>query len=76
MQEAPKEVAHMPEQHTDMSHMHINRADDDDDEDDEDYYTDPLEQPKQRPVVAGPKIGRNDLCPCGSGQKFKKCHGK
>ena len=23
----------------------------------------------------GPKIGRNDLCPCGSGQKFKKCHG-
>src|SRR6185312_2086738 len=23
----------------------------------------------------GPKVGRNDLCPCGSGQKFKKCHG-
>jgi preprotein translocase subunit SecA len=23
----------------------------------------------------GPKIGRNDPCPCGSGQKFKKCHG-
>jgi preprotein translocase subunit SecA len=22
-----------------------------------------------------PKIGRNDLCPCGSGEKFKKCHG-
>ena len=21
------------------------------------------------------KIGRNDLCPCGSGQKYKKCHG-
>jgi preprotein translocase subunit SecA len=22
------------------------------------------------------KVGRNDLCPCGSGKKFKKCHGK
>ena len=29
-------------------------------------------QPAQR---SGPKIGRNDPCPCGSGQKFKKCHG-
>jgi preprotein translocase subunit SecA len=25
---------------------------------------------------AAPKIGRNDLCPCGSGKKFKKCHGE
>ena len=24
----------------------------------------------------GPKVGRNDPCPCGSGQKYKKCHGK
>ncbi len=24
----------------------------------------------------GKKIGRNDLCPCGSGKKYKKCHGK
>ncbi|WP_373048444.1 YchJ family protein [Vulgatibacter sp.] len=27
----------------------------------------------QVPVVAGPKTGRNDPCPCGSGKKFKKC---
>ncbi|MEX2237239.1 MAG: preprotein translocase subunit SecA [Dehalococcoidia bacterium] len=26
-------------------------------------------------VVAGPKVGRNDPCPCGSGRKYKKCHG-
>jgi uncharacterized protein YecA (UPF0149 family) len=26
-------------------------------------------------VVAGPKVGRNDPCHCGSGKKFKKCHG-
>ncbi len=24
----------------------------------------------------GEKVGRNDLCPCGSGKKYKKCHGK
>ncbi|HQN10044.1 MAG TPA: SEC-C metal-binding domain-containing protein, partial [Thermoanaerobaculia bacterium] len=24
---------------------------------------------------AGPKVGRNDPCPCGSGKKYKKCHG-
>lgn len=27
------------------------------------------------PVRVGPKTGRNDPCPCGSGKKFKKCHG-
>jgi preprotein translocase subunit SecA len=39
----------------------------------------PSARPQPRvvqPVVRqGPKIGRNDPCPCGSGQKFKKCHG-
>jgi preprotein translocase subunit SecA len=47
------------------------------------------EPPMQRPAAGrpqprvtvqpvrrdGPKVGRNDPCPCGSGQKFKKCHG-
>jgi preprotein translocase subunit SecA len=27
-------------------------------------------------VYFGPKVGRNDPCPCGSGKKFKQCHGK
>jgi len=36
----------------------------------------PSTPPPARPSApAAPKIGRNDLCPCGSGQKFKKCHG-
>jgi uncharacterized protein YecA (UPF0149 family) len=26
-------------------------------------------------VRAAPKVGRNDPCPCGSGRKFKQCHG-
>jgi preprotein translocase subunit SecA len=28
-----------------------------------------------RPIIRGPKIGRNDPCPCGSGKKYKKCCG-
>jgi hypothetical protein len=29
---------------------------------------------KDRPNFGGKKVGRNDLCPCGSGKKYKKCH--
>jgi len=28
------------------------------------------------PVRAEQKIGRNELCPCGSGKKYKHCHGQ
>ena len=31
---------------------------------------------KQKTIVKGKKIGPNDPCPCGSGKKYKKCHGK
>jgi preprotein translocase subunit SecA len=31
---------------------------------------------KAKPVRSGPKVGRNDLCPCGSGKKYKHCCGK
>ncbi len=31
---------------------------------------------KKQPIVVEPKIGRNDACPCGSGKKYKQCHGK
>ncbi|HLX92815.1 MAG TPA: preprotein translocase subunit SecA [Puia sp.] len=40
-----------------------------------DYY-EPTEPVKREPVKVGPKIGRNDPCPCGSGKKYKNCHGK
>jgi preprotein translocase subunit SecA len=30
---------------------------------------------KKSPVKVAPKVGRNDLCPCGSGKKYKHCHG-
>jgi len=32
-------------------------------------------QPRQ-PIVAAPRVGRNDPCPCGSGKKYKNCHGR
>ncbi len=31
--------------------------------------------PQKQVVREGPKVGRNDPCPCGSGKKYKKCHG-
>jgi preprotein translocase subunit SecA len=34
------------------------------------------EAPKKRPVRVGQKVGRNDPCPCGSGKKYKHCHGR
>ncbi len=35
----------------------------------------PNAPPRQSAAAAAAKIGRNDPCPCGSGKKFKKCHG-
>ena len=34
------------------------------------------QKPKTQPVRAEEKVERNAPCPCGSGKKFKKCHGK
>jgi preprotein translocase subunit SecA len=39
----------------------------------------PMSQPQARPetfVRSVPKVGRNDPCPCGSGKKYKQCHGR
>jgi preprotein translocase subunit SecA len=42
----------------------------------ENDYHDPSTPVKQEPIKVGPKVGRNDPCPCGSGKKFKHCHGR
>jgi yecA family protein len=45
------------------------------------YQEEPARQPQRAMPAAGttnrsaPKVGRNDPCPCGSGRKYKKCHG-
>jgi len=59
------------QQKTDLSKLSANRTEDAGTQ----TYNDPSEQ-KQAPVQVGPKIGRNDPCPCGSGKKYKACHGK
>jgi preprotein translocase subunit SecA len=64
-----------------MSHMHMNKEEIDEagqdyGADEHDMYDDAGGGVKRSPVQAGPKIGRNDPCPCGSGKKYKSCHGK
>jgi preprotein translocase subunit SecA len=39
------------------------------------YQTGPAQAEAPKPVRAGAKVGRNDPCPCGSGKKYKRCHG-
>jgi preprotein translocase subunit SecA len=67
------------EQKTDLSRMRANKAQVDaagsDYAANENDYNDPTPV-KQEPIKVGPKIGRNDPCPCGSGKKYKHCHGK
>jgi len=39
------------------------------------YQTGAAQAEAPKPVKTGAKVGRNDPCPCGSGKKYKKCHG-
>ena len=69
------------EQKTDMSRMSANKeaieaAGEDYAANEKDYYDPSGAAVKQEPVKVGPKIGRNDPCPCGSGKKYKNCHGR
>jgi len=59
---------------TDMSRMSTSKMDVNGTPTENEYF-DPSAT-KQQPVVVAPKIGRNDPCPCGSGKKFKACHGR
>ncbi len=81
MQEEPPQAARQQPQRTDMSQMRANKEEVDEAGQDyaaneRDVYDDGRQAAKQSPVVAEPKIGRNDPCPCGSGKKYKQCHGR
>lgn len=52
---------------TDMSRMQTSRSD---------LATNAGEPKSNAPVHVEKKVGRNELCPCGSGKKYKNCHGK
>jgi preprotein translocase subunit SecA len=79
-QSQPGQLREGRERKTDMSRMNVNKAEID--EAGQDYaanqndYFDPSAPIKHEPVRVEPKIGRNDPCPCGSGKKYKACHGK
>ena len=80
LEEEAQEARQAPER-TDMSKMQMNKAEIDARGDDyaaneNDMYDNGDTAVKRSPVQAGPKIGRNDPCPCGSGKKYKQCHGK
>ena len=68
MQE-PEQVREAEQRRTDLSKMRESRNE---------TQSTHANQQQQRhePVKVGPKVGRNDLCPCGSGLKYKNCHGK
>ena len=62
-----------PEQRQDMSRYRTEKTDISGNNDPEERAP---QQPKQEPVRAEKRVGRNDLCPCGSGKKYKNCHGQ
>jgi preprotein translocase subunit SecA len=77
-QQGPQTIREGHEQKTDMSRMRANKEEIDARGEDyaaneNDQFSD--EPIKHEPVRVGPKVGRNDPCPCGSGKKFKNCHG-
>ena len=80
MQDAPPQAVEEIPQHTDMSELQMNKEEID--EAGQDYAADERDiyngdtEVRRTPVQAGPKIGRNDPCPCGSGKKYKSCHGR
>ena len=80
MQDAPPQAVDEIPQHTDMSELQMNKEEID--EAGQDYAADEHDvynedtAVRRTPVQAGPKIGRNDPCPCGSGKKYKSCHGR
>ncbi len=61
------EVSEAHEKHSDLSRMQASRPD---------LATNSSEPKSNAPVHVEKKVGRNDPCPCGSGKKFKNCHGK
>ncbi len=80
VEEGSGQVKEGRRQKTDLSKMRANK--DEVDAAGQEYganekdYFDPSANVKQEPVKVAPKIGRNDPCPCGSGKKYKQCHGR
>ena len=76
-QQAPKVERAMPERPNDYSKYHASKEALPGENAQRQAASQQQGQPQRpQPVKAGPKIGRNDPCPCGSGKKYKNCHGR
>ena len=64
---APQDVRETERRRTDMSRMRTSRTD---------MVTNGGQPKSNAPVHVEKKVGRNDPCPCGSGKKYKNCHGR
>jgi preprotein translocase subunit SecA len=67
LRDAAEAKAPARERKTDMTRMQTSRND---------LITNGGEPKSNAPVHVEKTVGRNDPCPCGSGKKFKNCHGK
>ena len=67
LRDASEAKAPAQQRKPDMSQMQTSRTD---------LVTNGGEQKSKMPVHVEKQVGRNDPCPCGSGKKFKNCHGK
>ncbi|MCJ8211882.1 preprotein translocase subunit SecA [Mucilaginibacter sp. RS28] len=75
VQQAPEEIREAaPQPRTDMRQMRTSKPELATDNGGVELADMP-EMPKAQPVRVEQKIGRNDPCPCGSGKKYKNCHG-
>ena len=73
----PQEVRQAaPEQRQDLSKYREQKQDLSDPNQQAAAQQDTREQQKREPIRAEKTVGRNDPCPCGSGKKYKNCHGK
>ena len=77
--QAPRQVEvrqAAPEQRQDMSKYREQKVDLNDPNQQAAAAQDTREQPRREPIRAEKTVGRNDPCPCGSGKKYKNCHGR
>ena len=79
-QQAPQQHVEVrqaaPEQRQDMSKYREQKEDLNDPNQQAAAAQDTREQQKREPIRAEKTVGRNDPCPCGSGKKYKNCHGR
>ena len=77
VQQAPLASHEEPKQQTYESHQNLDELSETQRQQAQAAQTDTRARQPMAPVVNnGPKIGRNDPCPCGSGKKYKNCHGR